>query len=74
MAGSAKKYSSDEPEHDTYCVIGTESECVIPEEELFPPVMFDDFNESDLSNAQLKVSQEEATSTTSIKEKEVIMK
>ena len=28
IAGSAKKYSSDEPEHDTYCVIGTESECV----------------------------------------------
>lgn len=73
LAGKAKKYSIDEPDHETYCVIGTGSECVIPEEELFSPVMFNDFDESDLKSAQLKVSQEESAST-SIEEKEVIMK
>ena len=74
LAGSAKKYSNDEPDHETYCVIGTESECVIPEEELFPtPVMFNDFDESDLSNAQLEVNQEEKTAA-SVKEKEVVLK
>jgi hypothetical protein len=48
----------------------------LPEEELFSPVMFNDFDESresDLKSAQLKVSQEESAST-SIEEKEVIMK
>lgn len=73
LAGSAKKYSNDESDHETYCVIGTESECVIPEDELFPPVMFNDFDESDLSDAQMQVNQEKAT-TTQMEEKEVIMK
>ena len=36
MAGSAKKYSNNEPENETYCITGTEEGCVIPEEELFP--------------------------------------
>ena len=36
MAGSATKYSSDNPEHETYCITGTEEGCIIPEEELFP--------------------------------------
>ena len=51
LAGSAKKYSTEEPDHETYCVIGTENDCVIPEDELFP-VVFNDFDESDLSGGQ----------------------
>ena len=45
MAGSAKKYSNDNPDHETYCVTGVEDLCVIPDDELFP-VVFDDFDES----------------------------
>mmetsp|Transcript_36103 Transcript_36103/g.66177 ORF Transcript_36103/g.66177 Transcript_36103/m.66177 type:complete len:315 (+) Transcript_36103:127-1071(+) len=56
MAGSAKKYSNDDPEHETYCVIGTEEGCVIPEEELFPNA-FDDFDENVSSLEELNVSE-----------------
>ncbi|KAL7476564.1 hypothetical protein ACHAW6_002420 [Cyclotella cf. meneghiniana] len=42
LAGSTKKYSSDAPEIDeSYCVIGTEDNCILPEDELLPiPDMF----------------------------------
>ncbi|KAL7450889.1 hypothetical protein ACHAWC_002741 [Mediolabrus comicus] len=74
LAGSAKKYSNDEPDHETYCVIGTETECIIPEEELFPtPVMFNDFDENDLSGVALRASKEEPSTTIEEKEK-LIMK
>ena len=56
MAGSAKKYSNDDPEHETYCVIGTEEGCVIPEDELFP-IAFDDFDENVPSLEELNVSE-----------------
>jgi len=49
LAGSAKKYSTEEPEHETYCIIGTEDECVIPDDELFP-VAFDDFDENTMGS------------------------
>lgn len=55
MAGSAKKYSNDDPEDETYCVIGTEG-CVRPEEELFP-LVFDDFDENVFSSKDLNVSE-----------------
>ena len=48
MAGSAKKYSKDSAEHETYSVIGTEHDCVIPEDEILP-VALDDFDENALS-------------------------
>ena len=48
MAGSAKKYSKDAAEHETYCVIGTEQDCVIPEDEILP-FAFDDFDENALN-------------------------
>lgn len=70
LAGSAKKYSNDDSD-ETYCVIGTETECVIPEEELFPPVvLFNDFDEGDLNNSQLITTVKEEA----FKEKEIIMK
>eukprot|EP00804_Cyclotella_cryptica_P025228 CCRYP_010342-RA/>CCRYP_010342-RA protein AED:0.05 eAED:0.06 QI:0/0/0.5/1/0/0/2/221/339 len=49
LAGSTKKYSNDAPESDeTYCVIGTEDNCVLPEDELIPiPDRFSN-EESDL--------------------------
>jgi hypothetical protein len=71
LAGSAKKYSQDEPDHETYCIIGTETECVIPEDELFP-VIFDDFNESDLSGGQSNI--DDVGSAMNEKEGEVVMK
>jgi len=75
LAGSAKKYSNDEPDHETYCVIGTETECIIPEEELFPtPVLFNDFDENDLSGAALRASEEEEPSTTIEEKEKLIMK
>ncbi|KAL7543112.1 hypothetical protein ACHAXR_013070 [Thalassiosira sp. AJA248-18] len=55
LAGSAKRYSNENPEHETYCVDGSEEGCVLPEDELFP-VAFDDFDESDLSS-ELNVSE-----------------
>jgi hypothetical protein len=75
LAGSAKKYSNDEPDHETYCVIGTETECIIPEEELFPtPVMFNDFDENDLMGVALRASKEEEPSTTIEEKEKLIMK
>ena len=71
LAGSAKKYSQDAPDHETYCIIGTETECVIPEDELFP-VIFDDFNESDLSGGQSNI--DDVGSAMNEKEGEVVMK
>lgn len=42
LAGSTKKYANETPESDeTYCVIGNEDECILPEGELLPvPAMF----------------------------------
>jgi len=72
MAGSAKKYSKDVPEHETYCVIGTEQDCVIPDDEIFPTVAvaFNDFDENDLSG---DVNQDgSAAVNTEEKEREVV--
>jgi len=73
LAGSAKRYSNDVPDHESYSVIGIESDCVIAEEELFPPVLFNDFDEGDLSSVTLTMSDDEAT-IASIEEREVVMK
>lgn len=80
MAGSAKKYSNENPEHDTYCVIGTEEGCVIPEEELFPhPVALEDFEKSFellTPNSMLALQSDDESSDTSVEEmeREVLMK
>jgi len=82
LAGSAKKYSTEELEHETYCVIGTEDECVIPDDELFP-VAFDDFDENTIGSeaaVSLKVpdfqnlDEEEISSSTKEEESRVVLK
>jgi hypothetical protein len=76
LAGSAKKYSNDNPEHETYCVIGTEEGCVIDEDELFP-VVFDDFGER-IPATEFLVSDSQPTNeekeTVAEEEREVVMK
>ncbi|KAL3802296.1 hypothetical protein ACHAWO_002144 [Cyclotella atomus] len=53
LAGSAKKYSSEDPDHEIYCVIGTENDCVLPDDELIPvPDIFDDFGDSQISSME----------------------
>lgn len=70
LAGSAKKYSSDEPDHETYCVIGTENDCIIPDDELFP-IIFDDFGASDLSNiGNIEVNDAGDENTAAVREME----
>ena len=79
LAGSAKKYSDDNPQHETYCVIGTEKGCVIPEEELFP-VAFDDFDENIGQNAeklnvpQLQLQQSSDEKEVTEESREVVLK
>lgn len=60
LAGSAKKYSSEDPDHETYCVIGTENDCVLPDDELIPvPALFEDFEDDDIDDGELKVEMSE---------------
>lgn len=75
LAGSAKKYSNDNPEHETYCVIGTEEDCVLPEEELFP-LAFDDFDDNYIgdSTEELVVPDFESSSVTKEESKDVVLK
>ena len=75
LAGSAKKYSNDNPEHETYCVIGTEEGCVLPEEELFP-LAFDDFDDKYIgdSTEELVVPDFESSSVTKEESKDVVLK
>lgn len=69
LAGSAKKYSTEEPDHETYCVIGTENDCVIPDDELFP-VLFNDFEESDLSGEKMERNEHEIVAAMDMQQKE----
>ena len=82
MAGSAKKYSTEEPDNETYCVIGTEDECVIPDDELFP-VAFDDFDENTIGSSgeavslkvpDLSLDEEEISSSTKEEISRVVLK
>jgi hypothetical protein len=80
LAGSAKKYSNDTPEHETYCVIGTEDQCVIPEDELLPvPVAFDDFGDAlmqsvDLSEERVEEDVAKKMNKSAVEEREFVMK
>ena len=71
LAGSAKKYSNEEAAHETYCVIGTENDCVIPDDELFPSIAFNDFNESDLNGDEVEVNEGETDVVIQRKEREL---
>jgi len=81
LAGSAKKYSTEE-DHETYCIIGTEDECVIPDDELFP-VAFEDFDENTIGSetaVSLKVpdfqhlDEDEISSSTKEERSRVVLK
>mmetsp|Transcript_6584 Transcript_6584/g.14277 ORF Transcript_6584/g.14277 Transcript_6584/m.14277 type:complete len:315 (-) Transcript_6584:232-1176(-) len=56
LAGSAKKYSTETPDHETYCVTGLEECCVIHDDELFPDI-FD--NDCDVNNINRTAKEEE---------------
>lgn len=81
LAGSAKKYSTEEPEHETYCIIGTEDECVIPDDELFP-VAFDDFDENTIGSEAVSLmlpdlqhlDEDEISSSTKEERSRVVLK
>lgn len=79
IAGSATKYSNENPDHETYCVIGTEEGCVIPEEELFPDCfhLHDDEDcavSSVYTNASELQSRIEKKDTEKEESREVVMK
>jgi len=63
-AGSAKKYSNENPDDEAYSVVGTENDCVIHEDESFPDP-FDKMME--LNSSKLEAKQEQET-------REVVMK
>jgi len=58
MAGSVstKAVQEEQQEQETYCVIGTEDECVIMEDHLFPDTTLQDFSE-ELSHEVQEVAQ-----------------
>jgi hypothetical protein len=75
LAGSAKKYSNEDPDHETYCVIGTENDCVLPDDELIPLPdinIFDDFDDSEINTVELEVEDSAELGATMEKERELI--
>lgn len=73
LAGSAKRYSSDNPDHETYCVEGIEECCIIPDDELFPIIDFYDDDQSDIL-AKLDEVSESMSREEKNKERELLMK
>ncbi len=57
LAGSARKYSTTTPDHETYCVTGLEECCVIHDDELFPDI-FDNDRYEIKANSTVKEEQE----------------
>lgn len=79
LAGSAKKYSNDNPDHETYCITGNEPSCVIPEEELFPHMnITDEFDQnavySQVNAPQLQSLDESKETSAKEEKKEVVLK